>query len=87
MILRHILILFYIHLYAYHGFYSLGAFQSNLCISFLLCKCPSAYGYSALMAATVRAVKHLLLSDTGIVDLNATKGTDVLSCVGPVVLA
>jgi len=29
----------------------------------------------------------LLLSDTGIVDLNATYGTEVLSCLGPVVFA
>jgi hypothetical protein len=39
------------------------------------------------MAVTVRSVYHLLLSDTWMVDLNATKGTDALSCVGPVVLA
>ena len=86
MILRYTLILPYIHLYSYRGFSSLGAFQLNLCVNFSVCKRPSAYGHSALMVVTVRSVYLLLLSGTGIVDLNATKGTDALSCVGSVVL-
>jgi hypothetical protein len=38
------------------------------------------------MAVVVQSVHCLLLSDTGIVDLNATKGTGALFYVGPVVL-